>query len=273
MELAVTDAMWNGHAGIDKWIGLVWTESKIDQNKIASDIASKLNQRRRPGESVEIWHKDTLHLLEQYRRTTSVACPPAIAVDTLLTRLNFSPGSYAADKVLRCRAATVPAELTLLTEVSRAIASLYPLFATYERSDLANLTFSPSHLPISSSYRFRWPFVTVSCRTRSVQDLLHLQCPRECPSIRAPGPNQRFYDQEWRQRGGPASQEEKVDPQVDRPYSAGKLAAQVRRTFLLRLLASGTYCSRLYYRQGAGGRLTSHPRVAYLNVRRCSSKA
>jgi hypothetical protein len=53
MELAVTDAMWHGHAGIDKWIGLFWTESKIDQNKIASDVASKLNQRRRPGESVE----------------------------------------------------------------------------------------------------------------------------------------------------------------------------------------------------------------------------
>jgi hypothetical protein len=40
-----------------------------------------------------------LHLLEQYRRTTSVAYPPAVAVDTLLTRLNLSPGSYAADKV------------------------------------------------------------------------------------------------------------------------------------------------------------------------------
>jgi hypothetical protein len=133
-ELAVTDAMWRGHAGIDKWIGLVWTESKIDQNKIASDVASRLNQRRRPAESVESWHKDTLHLLEQYRRATSVACPPAIAGGTLLTRLNLSPGSYAADKVLLCRAATVPAESTLLTEVSRAIASLYPLFATYEHS-------------------------------------------------------------------------------------------------------------------------------------------
>jgi hypothetical protein len=53
MELVVTDEMWHGHAGIYKWIGLVWTESKIDQNKIASDVASKLNQRRRPGESVE----------------------------------------------------------------------------------------------------------------------------------------------------------------------------------------------------------------------------
>jgi hypothetical protein len=130
MELAVTDAMWHGHAGIDKWIGFVWTESKIDQNKIASDVASKLNQRRRPGESVESWHKDTLHLLGQYRRTTSVAYPPAIAVDTLLTRLNLSPGSCAADKVLLCRAATVPAESMLLTVVNRAIASLYPLFAT-----------------------------------------------------------------------------------------------------------------------------------------------
>jgi hypothetical protein len=110
IELAVTDAMWHGHAGIHKWIGLVRTESKIDQNKIASDVASKLNQRRRPGESVKSWHKDTLHLLEQYRRTTSVAYPPDIAVDTLLTRLNLSPGSFAADKDLLCRAATVSAE-------------------------------------------------------------------------------------------------------------------------------------------------------------------
>jgi hypothetical protein len=99
MELAVTEATWHGHAGIDKWIGLVWTESKIDQNKITSDVASKLNQRRRPGESVESWHKDTLQLLEQYRRTTLVSYPLAIAVDTLLTRLNLSPGFYAADKV------------------------------------------------------------------------------------------------------------------------------------------------------------------------------
>jgi hypothetical protein len=109
MEIAVMDAMWHGHAGIDQWIGLVWTESKLDQNRIASDVASKLNQRRRPGKSIESWHKNTLHLLEQYRRTTSVAYPPTIAVDTLLTRLNLSPGSYAADKAFLCRAATVPA--------------------------------------------------------------------------------------------------------------------------------------------------------------------
>jgi hypothetical protein len=112
MELTVTDAMWHGDAGIDKWVGLVYTESKVDRNKIASDVASKLNQRRLP---VESWHKDTLYLPEQYRRTTSVDYPSAIAVDTLLTRLNLSPGSYAADKILLSRTATLPTELTLLT--------------------------------------------------------------------------------------------------------------------------------------------------------------
>jgi hypothetical protein len=167
IELAVTDAMWCGHSGIDKWIGLVWTESKIDQNKIASDVASKLNQRRRPGESVESWHKDTLHRLEQYRRTTSVSYPLAIAVDTLLTRLNLSPGSYAADKVLLCRAATVPAESTLLTEVNRAIASLYPLFATYEHSDLANPTFQPRRRTITGGSSSQSPTVRGPSRTFS----------------------------------------------------------------------------------------------------------
>jgi hypothetical protein len=49
MKIAVTDAMWHGHGGIDKLIGLVWTESKIDQNNIASDVASKLNQCLRTG--------------------------------------------------------------------------------------------------------------------------------------------------------------------------------------------------------------------------------
>jgi hypothetical protein len=167
MELAVTDAMWHGHAGVDKWIGLVWTESKIDQNKIASDVASKLNQRRPPGESIESWHKDTLHLLEQHRRTTSVAYPPAIAVDTLLTRLNLSPGAYAADKVLLCRAATVPAESTLLTEVNRAIASIYPLFATYEHSDLANPTFPPRRRTITGGSLSQSPAVRGPSRTFS----------------------------------------------------------------------------------------------------------
>jgi hypothetical protein len=143
MELAVTEVMWHGNADIDKWIGIIWTESKIDQNKIASDVASKLNQRRSPEESVKIWHKDTLHLQKHYRLTTSVAYPHAIAADTLLIRLNLSPGSYAADKDLLCRAATVPAESSSLTEVNRAIASLYPLFATYEHSELASPTFPP----------------------------------------------------------------------------------------------------------------------------------
>jgi hypothetical protein len=126
------------HACLVMWIGLVWTKSKIDQNKIASDVASRLNQRRRAGDSVESWHKDTLHILEQYRRTTSVAYAPVIAVDTLLTRLNLSQGSYAANLVLLCRAATVRAE-SPLTEVNRAVSSLYPLFATHEHSELANL--------------------------------------------------------------------------------------------------------------------------------------
>jgi hypothetical protein len=30
MELDVSEAMWHGHAGIYKRIGLVWTECKID---------------------------------------------------------------------------------------------------------------------------------------------------------------------------------------------------------------------------------------------------
>jgi hypothetical protein len=138
----VTDAMWHGDAGIDKWVGLVCTESKVDRNKIASDVASKLNQRRLP---VESWHKDTLYLLEQYRRTTSVEYPSAIAVDTLLTRLNLSPGSYAADKILLSRAATVSTESTLLTEMNRAIASLYPCLP---RTSTVSWLTPPSHLVV-----------------------------------------------------------------------------------------------------------------------------
>jgi hypothetical protein len=171
MDLAVTDAIWHGHAGIDKWIGLVWAESEIDQNKIASDVASKLNQRRSPGESVESWPKDTLHLLDQYRRTTSVAYPPAIAVDTLLTRLNLSPGSYAADKALLCRAATVPAESTLLTEVNRAIASRYPLFATYEHSELANPILPPRRRTITGGSSSQSPGVRGPSRTFSTYNV------------------------------------------------------------------------------------------------------
>jgi hypothetical protein len=171
MELFLTHAMWHGQAGIDKWIGLVWTESKIDQKKIASDVAFKLNQRRRPGESVESWHKVTLHLLEQYRRTTSVAYPPAIAIDTLLTRLHLSPGSYAADKVLLCRATTAPAELTLLTEVNRAIASLYLLFATYEHSELANPTFTSRRRTMTGGSSSQSPAVRGPSRTFSIYNV------------------------------------------------------------------------------------------------------
>jgi hypothetical protein len=171
MELAVTDAMWNGHAGTDKWIDPVWTESKIDQNKIASDVASKVNQRHRPKESVESWHKDTLHLLETYRRITSVAYPPAIAVDTLLTRLNFSPGSYAANMVLLCRAATVPAESTMLAEANRAIVSLYPLFATYEHSELANPIFPSRRRTISDGSSSQSPAVRGPSRTFSTYNV------------------------------------------------------------------------------------------------------
>jgi hypothetical protein len=140
-------------------------------NKIATDVASKLNQRRHPGESAESWHKDTLHLLEQYQRTTSVANPPAIAVDTLLTRLNLSPASYAADKLLLCRAATVPAESTLLTEVNRAIASLYPLFKTYEHSELANSTFPPRRRTITGGSSSQSPAIRGPSRTISTHNV------------------------------------------------------------------------------------------------------
>jgi hypothetical protein len=140
-------------------------------NKIASDVAPKLNQYRRPEESVESWHNDTLHLLEQYRRTTPVAYPPAIAVDTLLTRLNLSPGSYAADKGLLCRAATVPAESTLLIEVNKAIASLYLLFATYEHSELANLTFLPRRRTITGGSSSQYPAVRGPSRTLSTYNV------------------------------------------------------------------------------------------------------
>jgi hypothetical protein len=149
-------------------------QNRSKQN--ASDFASKLNQRRLPGESDEIWHKDTLHLFEQYRRTTSVAYPPAIAVDTLLTRLNLSPGSYAADKILLCRAATVPAESTLLTEVDRATASLYPLFATYEHSELANPTFPCRRRTITGGSSSQSPAVRGPSRafsTYNVRESIH----------------------------------------------------------------------------------------------------
>jgi hypothetical protein len=167
MEMAITNAMWHGHAGIDKWISLVWTESKINQNKIASDVASKQNQRRCPGKRNESGHKDTLRLLEQYRLTMSVAYPPSIADDTLLTHLNLSPGSNAADKVLLCRAATEPSESTLLIEVNWAIASLYPLFSTHEHSDPANPTLPPRRRTITGGSSSQSPAVRGPSRTFS----------------------------------------------------------------------------------------------------------
>jgi hypothetical protein len=145
-----------------RWCRLVyrpWTVSKVGQNKIASDIAYKLSQRRRLGQSVESWHKDTIHLLEKYRRTTSVAYASSIAVDTLLTRLNLSTGSYAADKVLLSRTATVPNELSLLIEVNRSIASLYRLFSTYEHCELANPIFTPRRRTIAGEYSSQSPAV------------------------------------------------------------------------------------------------------------------
>jgi hypothetical protein len=114
---------------------------------ITSNVASKLSQCQHSGESVEIWHKDTLHLLEQYRRTTPVAYPTSISVDTLLTRLNLSPGSYAADKVLLCRAATVPAESTLLTEVTGLLRASTPCLP---RMSTVSWLFPPSHLVVVS---------------------------------------------------------------------------------------------------------------------------
>jgi hypothetical protein len=88
-------------------------------------------------------------------------------VDTLLTRLNLSPRSYAADKGLLFRAATVPAESKLLIQVNRAIASLYPLFATYEHSELDISTFPPRRRTIVGGYSSQSPAVRGPFRTLS----------------------------------------------------------------------------------------------------------
>jgi hypothetical protein len=101
----------------------------------------------------------------------SVAYPPSIAVVTLLTRLNLSPGSYAADKVLLCRAATVSAESTLFTEVNRAIASLNSLFATYEHSELANPIFPPRRRTITGGSSSQSPAVRGPSRTFSTYNV------------------------------------------------------------------------------------------------------
>jgi hypothetical protein len=70
-----------------------------------------------------------------------------------------------------CRAATVPAESTLLTEVNRAIASLYPLFSTYEHSELANLTFPPRRCTISGGSSSQSPAVRGPSRTLSTYNV------------------------------------------------------------------------------------------------------
>jgi hypothetical protein len=85
--------------------------------------------------------------------------------------LSLSPGSYAADKVLLCREATVPAESTLLIEVNRAIASLYPLFETYEHSELANTTFPPRRRTITGGSSSQFPAVRGPSRTFSTYNV------------------------------------------------------------------------------------------------------
>jgi hypothetical protein len=79
--------------------------------------------------------------------------------------MNLLPGFYAADKVLLCRTATVPAESTFLTEVNRAIARLYPLFATYEHSELDNPNFPPRCRTISGGSSSQFPAVRGLSRT------------------------------------------------------------------------------------------------------------
>jgi hypothetical protein len=140
-------------------------------------LVNNLGWRLRAGDRPRSLHvricSEVLHMPCRLplRRTTSVAYPPDIAVDTLLTRLNLSPGSYAADKVLLCRAATVPAESTLLTEVNRDIASLYPLFATYEHSVLANPTFPPRRRTITGGSSSQSPAVRGPSRSFSTYNV------------------------------------------------------------------------------------------------------
>jgi hypothetical protein len=178
-----------------------------------------------------------------------------------------TPGSYAADKVLLCRAATVPAESTLLTEVNRLLRVTNPCL---QRMSTVSWLIPSSHLVVVPlQVALRYSFLPYEVRSGPSLPTMSARvsidtCAWSTSAILRP---------RMASTGGPASQEEEVDPQAGRSDSAGKLAAQVRRTFLLRLLASGTYCSRLYYRQGAGRRLTSHYRVACLNARSCSSEA
>jgi hypothetical protein len=58
-----------------------------------------------------------------------------------------------------------------LTEVNRAIASLYPLFATYEHSELANPTFPPRCRTISGGSSSQPPAVRGPSRTFSTYNV------------------------------------------------------------------------------------------------------
>jgi hypothetical protein len=73
--------------------------------------------------------------------------------------------------LLLCRAATVPAQSTLLTEVNRAIASLYQLFATYEHSELANPKLPPRRHTISGGSSSQSPAVQGPSRTFSTYNV------------------------------------------------------------------------------------------------------
>jgi hypothetical protein len=58
-----------------------------------------------------------------------------------------------------------------LTEVNRAIASLYPLFATYEHSELANPTFPPRRRTITGGSSSQYPAVRGPSRTFSTYNV------------------------------------------------------------------------------------------------------
>jgi uncharacterized protein (DUF2336 family) len=136
-----------------------------------------------------------------------------------------------------------------------AIASLYPRSATYEHSELANPTFPPRRRTISGGSSSQSPAVRGPSRTFSTYvranvyrfvRLVHIS-----DSTTKNGVNQEARLLKTR----------RSTPKQTGQTLLKKLAAQIRRTFLLRLLASGTYCSRFQYRQGAGRRLTRYPRV------------
>jgi hypothetical protein len=66
---------------------------------------------------------------------------------------------------------TVPAESTLLSEVNRDIASIYPMFATYEHSELVNPTFPPRRHTISGGSSTQYLAVRGPSRTFSTYNV------------------------------------------------------------------------------------------------------